>query len=252
MKSVVGLGLILLALYAWAGTESEEQVLIPNGKFIPFFKEGKEKDLEIKSFFIDKYPVTNSQFNEFLKKNPKYQKSKIAKLVVDQRYLEHWSADILTEKEAKEIGDNPVSNVSWFVSKKYCQSLGRRLPTIAEWEYASDSINPDIMNDLLEWYAKTGNTPLEKIGQKKPNKFGVHDMHGLVWEWVEDFASVMISSDSRSKGDRTDGFFCGGGSVGAVDPKEYATFMRYGFRSGLKGNYCTYSLGFRCTRDNKD
>lgn len=251
MKLVISLGLLLLALQTWAKDLSDDQILVPSGKFVPFFMENKEKDLQIKSFSIDKYPVTNLQFNNFLKINLRYTKSKIPSVLIDQRYLEHWSSDLLTEKEIKEIGQNPVTNISWFLAKKYCQFFGKRLPLISEWEYASDSTNPNIMNELLDWYAKTGNSPLVNVGQRKPNKFGVHDMHGLIWEWVEDFASVMISSDSRSKGDRTDGFFCGGGSIGASDAKEYATFMRYGFRSGLKGNYCTYSLGFRCAKDIK-
>jgi formylglycine-generating enzyme required for sulfatase activity len=68
---------------------------------------------------------------------------------------------------------------------------------------------------------------------------------------VEDFNSIIISSDSRTKGDRTNGFFCGGGSINANNAIEYATFMRFGFRSGLKGNYCIKNLGFRCAKDIK-
>lgn len=236
---------------AWADSVNNGQVLVPAGKFEPFFKETKDRDITVNQFYIDIYPVSNSEFNEFLLLNSKYVKSKIVSLFADQRYLQHWKSDTLSETEKKDIDLNPVTNVSWFIAKKYCQSKGKRLPTIAEWEYASDSTNPEILQELLSWYSKTGTTPIEKVGQKNPNKYGIHDLHGLIWEWVEDFSSVMISSDSRSKGDRTDGFFCGGGSVSSLDSKAYATFMRYGFRSGLRGDYCMQNLGFRCVNDVK-
>ncbi|MFZ3230685.1 MAG: formylglycine-generating enzyme family protein [Pseudobdellovibrio sp.] len=221
-------------------------VLVPAGKFQPFFKELKDQDIDVSVFFMNKYPVTVKEFNDFLIKNPMYQKSKVMALYADQRYLGSWKTDVLSAEELKEKGEQPITNVSWFVARKYCQSKNQRLPTIAEWEYASDSLDPKIIDLLLTWYAKTGDQPLENIGKGKPNKFGLYDMHGLIWELVEDFSSVMISSDSRSKGDRTDGQFCGGGSINAKDSKAYATFMRYAVRSGFRGDYCMKNLGFRC------
>lgn len=243
--------LLLVTVGSWAKGLHAEQSLIPAGKFKPFFKEFKEREIEVRSFYLDKYPVTNADFNEFLLTDPAFKKGKILSLYADQRYLQDWKSEKLSEEEIKSIGAAPVTNVSWFVAKKYCRAQGKRLPTIAEWEYASDADNPEVLKALLEWYAKTGDQPLARVGTGKPNKFGVHDMHGLIWEWVEDFSSVMISSDSRSKGDRTDGFFCGGGSVNSADAKSYASFMRYGFRSGLKGDYCMRNLGFRCASDLK-
>lgn len=230
---------------------TESEVLIPEGKFQPFFKELKDEDISVKAFYLDRFPVTVRNFNDFLLQNPAFRKSRILPLYADPRYLQAWKTDVLSEEELDKKGQQPVTSVSWFAARKYCQSKGRRLPTIAEWEIAADSNNPQILEQLLKWYAKPGDQPVEKIGQQNPNKFNVHDLHGLIWEWVEDFSSVMISPDSRSKGDRTDGFFCGGGSVNAKNSKEYATFMRYGFRSGLKGDYCLKNLGFRCARDFK-
>lgn len=235
-----------LILTSSSGNAAELDVLVPRGQFQPFFKELKDKALDIPAFYINKYPVTNKDFNDFLKQNPALQKSKIFRLYADERYLQSWKSDLLTAEELKNLGDRPVTYVSWFVAKKFCEAKAQRLPTIAEWEYAADSTNPQIIELLLTWYAKTGDTEIEKIGQNKPNKFGIHDMHGLIWELVEDFSSVMISSDSRSKGDRTDGQFCGGGSVNAQDSKAYATFMRYSMRSGFRGDYCMKNLGFRC------
>lgn len=246
------LGFIFLCLihFSW-GYSAEMNVFIPAGKFQPFFKELKDNEMAVSAFYMNKFPVTNEDFNEFLSQNSKYQKSKIKALFADQRYLQSWKSDLLSVNEVKDMGDQPVTNLSWFVARKYCESKGQRLPTIAEWEYAADATDPKIIEQLLEWYAKTGDQPLDKVGSKKPNKFGLYDMHGLIWELVEDFSSVMISADSRSKGDRTDGQFCGGGSINASDSKAYATFMRYAIRSGFHGDYCMKNLGFRCA-SNKD
>lgn len=230
-------------------SDTPNEVLIKDAIYVSFFKEIQEKpEIKIPAFYIDKYPVTNVQFNEFLKNNPRYKKDTVSKLFVDQRYLKNWSSQLLTEEELKKIGSNPITYVSWFTASRYCKSLDKRLPTIAEWEVASDYDNPEVLDKLLAWYSKTGDSALRDVGLEAPNKFGLYDMHGLIWELVHDFSSVMISSDSRSKGDRTNGFFCGGGSVSSIDSKSYATFMRYGFRSGLKGNYCIQNLGFRCAR----
>ncbi len=241
-----GVLILFFTLNSSSGYSEGINVLVPRGQFQPFFKEPKERNIDVSAFYLNKYPVTNKEFNNFLIQNQKFQKSKILKLYADQRYLESWSADLLTADELKKMGQQPVTYVSWFVARKYCESKGQRLPTISEWEYASDSTNPQIIELLLSWYAKTGDQPIENIGQNKPNKFGLNDMHGLIWELVEDFSSVMISSDSRSKGNRTDNQFCGGGSVNAQDSKAYATFMRYAIRSGFRSDYCMKNLGFRC------
>lgn len=250
MLNLFGFIFLCLVQFSWSYS-AELNIFIPEGKFQPFFKEPKDADVSVAAFYMNKYPVTNKDLNEFLAQNSKYQKSKIISLYADQRYLQTWKSDLLSAAEIKEMGNQPATNVSWFVARKYCESKGQRLPTIAEWEYAADATDPKVIDLLLAWYAKTGDQPLDNVGMKKPNKFGLYDMHGLIWELVEDFSSVMISSDSRSKGDRTDGQFCGGGSVNASDSKAYATFMRYAIRSGFHGDYCMKNLGFRCA-SNKD
>ncbi|MCA9299998.1 MAG: SUMF1/EgtB/PvdO family nonheme iron enzyme, partial [Phycisphaerales bacterium] len=95
---------------------------------------------------------------------------------------------------------------------------------------------------------RSSNSP-GPVGQGDANAWGVHDLHGLVWEWVEDYNNTLFGSDVRESGDEDTLRFCGAGALSATSPDNYATFMRYAFRSALKGAYTTRTLGFRCALD---
>ena len=90
--------------------------------------------------------------------------------------------------------------------------------------------------------ADGGKRPLGEVGKGRPNYWGVHDMHGMIWEWTEDFNSSLLNGGS---GDTKD-MFCGGGSANSTDPTNYAAFLRFGIRLSLKPNYVLRNLGFRC------
>ena len=65
-----------------------------------------------------------------------------------------------------------------------------RLPTEAEWEYAAragttgDRYSKDV--DMIAWHPKNSGRRTHPVGEKAPNRFGLHDMFGNVWEWVQD------------------------------------------------------------------
>jgi len=77
------------------------------------------------------------------------------------------------------------------------------------------------------------------IGAGRANYFGLHDLHELVWEWVADFNTAMVTGDAH--GDS--------GSQDAKDPTPYPAFLRFGFCSSLKADYTVHNLGFRCAKD---
>ena len=230
-------------------------VSIKEGSFIPLYGATSKKPVVVKSFYMDVYPVTNEDFLDFVKKNPSYSKSKIKGIFADKSYLAYWTND---SDFGKVNPKSPVTSVSWFAAKKYCECLGKRLPTMDEWEYVAmadekkiDARTKKEFNAyLLSWYEKS-RTYEKQIGKTFRNYWGVYDMHGLVWEWTADFNSIFLSGESRKdKGDDKN-LFCGGASVNASDLMDYAAFMRYAFRGSLKAQYSTRNLGFRCASDAK-
>ena len=92
---------------------------------------------------------------------------------------------------------------------------------------------------------------LPDVPHGESNFYGVHDLHGVVWEWVEDFNNAAVVSDSREQGDETRGRFCGGGALQATDTRDYPTFMRLAMRGSLEARYTTSNLGFRCAVDRR-
>ncbi len=125
------------------------------------------------AFYMGKYEVTQKQWREVMGNNPSYFK-----------------------------GDNlPVERVSWNDAQEFIQKLNEkegtdkyRLPSEAEWEYAaragtttrySFGDDESKLGDYA-WYDANSGGKTHEVGQKKPNPWGLYDMHGNVWEWVQD------------------------------------------------------------------
>lgn len=212
-------------------------VAIEAGIYRPAFPASPgEAEVPVGAFRIDRTPVTNAQFLAFVKSHPEWRRDRVKRLVADASYLAHWqSPDELGEARPQ----GPVVRVSWFAARAYCEWKGGRLPEEKEWELAAYESDD---KPLLAWYAELTPRILPDVG-RRTNARGVADMHGLVWEWIEDFNAALVSADSRA-GKRE--MFCGGAAASATNPSAYATFMRLAFRASLEARYTTALLGFRC------
>ena len=146
-------------------------------------------------------------------------------------------------------------NVSWFAAQAFCEGEGARLPTWTEWELvaAADGSRRDAREDpawrarILSWYARPATQALPLVGGS-PNVYGVGDLHGLIWEWVDDFNALLVNPDSRSAEDADKLQFCGAGAINLQQRENYAVLMRIALLSSLNASDSTSTLGFRCVR----
>jgi len=126
-----------------------------------------------------------------------------------------------------------------------------------EWEYAagpeffgsSPADREKFLQLILEWYSKPSTPVLPSVGQASQHRLGIQDQHGLIWEWTSDFSSNIAASEQRDNSSPNAAEFCGAATLGGKDPTNYASYMRFAFRSSLKGGFSLANLGFRCARD---
>jgi formylglycine-generating enzyme required for sulfatase activity len=174
----------------WRDRLGLEFVLIPAGEFLMGAANGEDDEKPvhrvriIQPFYLGKYPVMQGQWQAVMGNNPS-----------------HFTGDL----------NRPVENVSWddvqeFLRKLNGQEKGAtyHLPTEAEWEYAAraGSTGAYCFGDDLAlfgeyaWYYENSGGTTHPVGQLKPNAWGLYDMHGNVWEWVQDWYGTTYYQSS--------------------------------------------------------
>lgn len=251
------LATFVLAAAACTAGQAADYVGLPGGRFESVLPQGPvstaSAPVDLKPFAMRRTPVTVAEFAAFVQAHPEWQRGRAPKVLADARYLQQWGKPLEPGQGLRT--DAPVTEVSWFAAKAFCETEDARLPTWLEWEYAAaaDATRIDARRDpawrrqILAWYEKPGGQALEAVGGP-PNAYGVSDLHGLVWEWVDDFNALFIAGDSRTQGDPDLLKFCGSGALNIIDRDSYAVLMRIALLSSLNAADTTGALGFRCVR----
>ncbi|MFQ5900586.1 MAG: formylglycine-generating enzyme family protein [Thermodesulfobacteriota bacterium] len=163
----------------------KEMVLIPAGEFIMgtndwWPKSGPAHKRFLPDYFVDKYETTNAEYMEFVK-------------ATNRPMPDNWIENKGNIPDNK--GNHPVTYVNWFDAQEYCKWKGKRLLTEPEWEKAARGLEAFAFPWGNEFEKNKANTPQLGIGDTMPvgsfedgkSPYGVYDMAGNVFEWVEDW-----------------------------------------------------------------
>ncbi len=193
-----------------AAKDGAPMIVVPAGSFPMGVPDGDRDggrdeyprhEVFVDRFAIDKYEVTNGLYLTFVKSTghrvPQNPKNPTRNL---------WQGDSITDS----LVDRPVINVDWFDAAAYCKWAGKRLPREAEWEKAAKgtsdrrfpwgNVEPTAkyLNYNQRWI---GEKTLMPVGSYEAGKspFGVYDMAGNVWEWVNDWYDAQYYEKSPQK-----------------------------------------------------
>src|SRR5437588_2727827 len=171
-----------------------EMILVPAGSFDMGNKRGKEDaavvhKVTVDGFLMDKYEVTQAEYEKQGLPNPSHFKG--PELPVEQ--ISWAQAALYCNRRSQAEGLKPCYDEA--TAKCNFEADGYRLPTEAEWEYAcragstTDYCFGSDARKLTEyaWFTDNSSKKTHPVGQKKPNPWGLYDMHGNVAEWCNDF-----------------------------------------------------------------
>ncbi|MBI2779041.1 MAG: formylglycine-generating enzyme family protein [Gammaproteobacteria bacterium] len=234
------------------GAKPNEMVHIPAGQFIMgtderLSDEGPQHTVHLKSYWVDKYEVTNLQYKQFVD-------------ATARRSPDHFINRSFPTGKA----DHPVTFVSWHDAKAYCAWAGKRLPTDEEWEKAArgtdgrmfpwgNQFDINKVNSPVRWgqLKVEGDTTPVGAFPEGASPYGLHDVSGNVWEWTDSWYRAYPGNKKPSENYGEQYKTLKGGSwwdcsfykCGISAP----VFNRAFFNAKVKNA----SFGFRCAKDDK-
>ena len=214
------------------------------------FAETPAHEVTIPPFWIDRYEVTNAQYQRFVRAKSEWRKENVG-----GEYLSNWTGEQFQAGQS----DFPVVFVTWQAAVAYSEWAGKRLPTEAEWEFAArggnrsvrypwgdDDPSPRVAN-----YSASRKQGPARVGSFSPNPHGLFDLAGNVWEFCLDewtsYPAARVTqgeSDLRRMREATiDRRVIRGGSFdgGAFN-------MRVTARDSHRAGNPAGHVGFRCAR----
>jgi formylglycine-generating enzyme required for sulfatase activity len=253
-------GAILATGYAWRVRDAAtqiEMVLIPPGTFQMGCSASQQWGCSnnenpvhtvtlTTAFYMGRYEVTQAQWQARMGSNPSYYQSASSQV------------------PAAQVPNRPVEKVSWDTIQGFLAQTGMRLPTEAEWEYAYragtttafhgytgnlSGTNDDNLVGNIGWYNANSNSQTRPVGGKLANGYGLHDMSGNVWEWVNDWYGTYPSSPQNNPTGPASGWYrVVRGGAGNYLTGDLRASYRFYFTPG--NSYI--SVGFRVARDPQD